>query len=228
MANGFMTFAEVQDSDLKDVSGATVYSDGSLSGLGTTVTTNAASIDIRENFMGYKRKLTAASDLGSGVSRYEMILTQPKVTSIGNGGSLMTFTSFEPSQASCGDFGTGYLYLVDTYTGLPNPSTYSSFVTAGTPPLQPGVPGVVTGVIELGDGKSTEASIIQTNVSLIFTGSSADGSTGTIQGPSGLNDDGEGGGGFQSPTESSGVTSWREVMNMGYQISPENMTRDLD
>ncbi|MDR2613046.1 MAG: hypothetical protein LBG06_09580 [Deltaproteobacteria bacterium] len=49
----------------------------------------------------------------------------------------MTFTSFDPGEAGCGNYGEGLLHLVDSFTGHPDPTTCYLFAGDGGSPNEP-------------------------------------------------------------------------------------------
>ncbi|MDR1546009.1 MAG: hypothetical protein LBU12_04725, partial [Deltaproteobacteria bacterium] len=110
MANGRLTFAEVVETSARkilDVTSARVFSDGSVTGYpGYSGTTRYDTIlekmkDV--NVLGYKRGLNYWSYLNDGYTSdtYEMILTQPKLTAMPNGRSIMSVTTYQPSNSEC-------------------------------------------------------------------------------------------------------------------------------
>jgi Tfp pilus tip-associated adhesin PilY1 len=144
-----------------------------------------------------------------------MIITQPKLVPMGNGRSLMAFTSFLPKASGCGDFGDGYLYLVDTFTGLPDPKTYSLFTTAALPnPASSPLGGRVAGGITTGKGSPTEAFVIVSAAGVTVSASAPDASTTSIFMPIGS-------------VPRSSLTSWKEVLDFGFELSRDSMFSDL-
>ncbi|MDR1109393.1 MAG: hypothetical protein LBP92_01530 [Deltaproteobacteria bacterium] len=225
--DGLMAFADrtPEASRLLDVSGATVLSDGTVRGLPAqprllaTQAGGAASYaavleaSLGPKTIGYRRRLDIGRLLepGSG-HEFEMILSQPKVAGLGDGDSVMAFTSFEPSPGACGSIGQGYQYAVDTFTGLPSPRLRSSFHSL------PGsaVPrDVIAGAIPMGQGRPTEAVILTAEDRLILRGSNSDGGVFDIEIPA------------PGSALSSGLTSWREVLDVGIGLPDDAMAGDL-
>jgi Tfp pilus tip-associated adhesin PilY1 len=212
-ARGMMTFTAVQPGQLTDLSGAEVWSGGQVLGLGT----NQAYSNIRASLkssasMGYRRALDLGQLAYPTLPSYEMIITQPKLIPMGNGRSLMAFTSFSPKQSGCGDFGDGYLYLVDTYTGLPDPDTYSLFTSA---PVATSPQGArVMGGLTTGKGTPTEAFVIASAAGITVSASAPDASTTSIFIPLGS-------------ASLSRLTAWKEVLDSGFQMTPQIMGSDL-
>jgi type IV pilus assembly protein PilY1 len=225
---GRMTFSDRTPDlgKLVDVTGVAVFANGTVTGLpphaeiqglqdGTT-SYNELADAIRGNAsIGYKRRL----DIGyvftpSEPHNYEMIITQPKVFSSGPF-NLMAFTSYEPKESGCGEVGKGYLYMVDTFTGLPNPRTAEYFHSGADAPDSSLPEGQVTGVISTGDGNPTEAFVIASASGITVSASAPDASTFSIFLPA--NDE-----------LSGGLTSWREVLNAGFEMRPEAMSEGLD
>jgi hypothetical protein len=133
---------------------------------------------------------------------------------MGDGKSYMAFTTYEPKEAGCGEMGYGYLYLVDTFTGLPSPETYRAFYTNGNRPSGFGADEAM-GVINTGQGIPTEAYIMATSKGITASASAPDLSVHTI---TILKEEG---------AYVSGLTSWKEVLDYGFELSKEDMTKDL-
>ncbi|MDR2405097.1 MAG: hypothetical protein LBE27_01855 [Deltaproteobacteria bacterium] len=233
-SQGMLTFADMSSAHLIDVSGAKVFRTGVVSGLAsqTGITTAAGgtsqyytlAAEIKSAAVGgYKRKLSSGKVFYSGNDengnpldhRFEMIITQPKLISMGNGSSYMAFSSFEPLESGCGDNGYGFLYLVDTFTGLPSPNIYEAFYTSeGSKPT-----GLeedeVAGVLTTGTGVPTEAYIMATSTGIKASTSAPDMSIHSIE----LNGEDYAG---------EGITSWKEVMNYGFEVPPAKMVEGLD
>ncbi|MDR2351015.1 MAG: hypothetical protein LBF41_10440, partial [Deltaproteobacteria bacterium] len=151
----------------------------------------------------------------TGEHDYEMVITQPKLFTTGAGVSLMAFTSFEPKKSGCGDIGNGYLYLVDTFTGLPEPSTFGVYYSGDTPPPSGLAPDRVMGVISTGPGTPTEAFVTMGADGITVSASAPDFTISSIFLPD--RDD--------PPNK---VTSWKEVLDTGFVIPPDVMTQGLN
>jgi type IV pilus assembly protein PilY1 len=224
-SNGNLTFADRTSESAKiiDVSGAKVFEDGGVKnvptnsllklGAGGTIGYVNLSAVITNTALGYKKKLQSRQLLGGNSQRtYEMVLTQPKVDSIGNGESYMVFTSYEPSLDTCGGFGQSYLHMLDTYTGLPAPKMAISFYNHDSTTLQK---GQVSGTITAGDGKATEAIILKTDGKVVVRTSGQNGSIYDLERPI-------------DESLGSAVISWREVLDSGYSLSKEAMVEGLN
>jgi hypothetical protein len=223
---GYMTFSDrtLEAKNILDLSGATVMKDGTVKNIiyqplllrtigGAASYTEVKAATGKATIVGYKRKFEIGKILEpSSTHNYEMLLSQPKLVTMGEGESLMSFTSFEPSSSDCGVLGQGYQYAVDTFTGLPSPSTKQSFFqqpNAGVPK------DVVTGAISTGEGKPTESVVLSFDGKLIIRTASSDGNIFDIE--------------VANPASklTSGQTSWREVLDMGLEVPKPVMSKDL-
>jgi Tfp pilus tip-associated adhesin PilY1 len=223
---GLMTFADrsSESHKLLDLSGAIVVDGGVVKNiinqpnLLKTSWMQADYAAVRSategpNTIGYKRKLEIGKTLSpKSYQPFEMLLTQPKLVSQGEGESLMAFTTFEPSGETCGAFGLGYQYAVDAFTGLPNPRIKGSFGNVNNPEVPK---EVVTGAVSMGDGRPTETVILSFDNKFIIRASSSEGSVFDIE--------------IDNPGSdvSGGHISWREVLDMGIEIPKEVMTKDI-
>jgi hypothetical protein len=226
--DGFPTYSDrtKDKGSLINVSGATVFKDGSVTGLpaskmlptgpGGTAAYGALKEAIASpGALGYKRRLETGKTLFPGERHaYEMVLTQPKLYSPVRGRSLAAFTSYEPTAVSCGGLGRGYLHLVDAFTGLPEPSTHDYFYAGDQPPAKGVSKDAVIGAIAMGEGNPTEAVVRVSSggVSISATDSAA-GNYG-IQIPVGQFDQG-------------GLVSWKEATDTGMELTPGAMSRGL-
>jgi type IV pilus assembly protein PilY1 len=230
--NGKMTYSDrtLELNKLADLTGASVYRGGMVAGLkaqagltlgtgGTTTYTVLADAIKSDKFIGYKRQLDISRVLQPGITdNFEISITQPKITGLGNGVSLMAFTSFEPNTVTsfCGDLGKSYMYLLDTFTGLPSPMLYSAFSNAPenaesalTDPVN-----LVPGGVLVGDNLATEASFYVTANSVTARTSLG----GSITDVSVEKDKGIG----------NTVISWREALNTGFTLSKDSMVIGLE
>jgi type IV pilus assembly protein PilY1 len=226
-ADGLMTFADVTPDAgrILDVTGAMVLKSGTVTGLaqqpglaagaGGSMPYVALEAAVKgPGFSGWKRRLDAIQQRTGKEGRlHEMVLTQPKLMAMGGGRSLMTVSSFEPGRNPCEGYGSGYMYAVDTYTGLPRPETHYMFKA---PPASSGVsPETVTGVVSLGVGNPTEASILMSRGRMIFRAAASDGGVTDLEY-------------VDAPGTMRGLISWREVTDVGLLLSREAMTEGLD
>ncbi|MDR1109708.1 MAG: hypothetical protein LBP92_03170 [Deltaproteobacteria bacterium] len=230
-SDGNMTYTDrtPQISKLADLTGASVYKSGIVTGvktqaglslgIGGTINYNLLSDAVLGNkFIGYKRQLDVGKIIQPGsADNFEISITQPKITGLGNGTSLLAFTTFEPNSVTsfCGDLGKSYMYLLDTYTGLPHPSLYSAFSAApdnpGSAPIDP--ENQVIGGTLVGDDLATEAIFYITDSSVTARTSLG----GSITDVSVAKDKGIG----------NTVISWREALNTGFTLSKESMVIGL-
>ncbi|MDR1314180.1 MAG: hypothetical protein LBQ12_10930 [Deltaproteobacteria bacterium] len=225
-ADGFMTFSDLtgESARILDVTGGVVYEGGGVAGVAASPHLPGsqsgpvhygliASTLKSPAVIGYKRALKIGDVLYPNQRHsYEMSLTQPKFVILANGKSLTAFTTFEPRAGGCGDTGDGYLYLVDTFTGLPEPSTWSLFNT-GLPPANGS--GAVRGAVSVGKGKPTEAFVVSSASGTAISSSAEDASTVSIFIPA-------------NALPSSRQVSWKEVMDTGFQLTEELMVKDLN
>ncbi|MDR2404810.1 MAG: hypothetical protein LBE27_00365 [Deltaproteobacteria bacterium] len=222
---GAMLFTDMSGAKLIDVSDAHVFNTGDVSGLavqpgltlgpgGTTKYADLAAIIKSSSVGGYKRKLASGKVFYPGEHRYEMVITQPKLITMGNGRSYMAFSSFEPMEAGCGENGYGFLYLVDTFTGLPSPDIYGAFYTGDATKPAALAEGEVAGVLTTGTGTPTEAYITASATGLTASTSAPDMSIHSIT----LS---------KSEVSAHGITSWKEVLDYGFQIKPDKMIQGL-
>ena len=214
-SKGNLTFDEVSDADIRDVSSYTVYADGSTGYLDDGRIKDSGSyydLSVRlasGEYKGYKRRLDTL-----GKERFEMIITQPKIEGLSNGESLLAFTTYESSQELCNSEGRSYLHLADSFTGLPAPYMGSLDLIPGTDKGDGSGAISISGYISAGPGLSTEAYIVTTDEGVVV------GATGQNSSDHKLSIGGR--------TVTSGVISWREVLDMGFSMSVEEMEQGLD
>jgi type IV pilus assembly protein PilY1 len=227
---GYMTFSDrtYDSSRILDVSGYKVYANGAISGVastpnlpnsdtGYTTFSTVSSLLKTSSLIGYKRALNIGTVIYPAQHHaYEMVLTQPKFVLLSNGRSLSAFTSFEPRAGGCGDSGEGYLYLVDTFTGLPDPSTAHLFgdYSQGNPDDPKNPPSSVSGAVAVGQGKPTEAYVITSSAGTTVSASAEDASTVSIF--IGVSD-----------LPASRLLSWKEALNTGFVLTAEQMIQGL-
>jgi hypothetical protein len=215
-----------------DVSGAKVYKSGLVTGLGGVAGLEGlapgpgdslgygalAGALKDDSVLGYRRALDTGGVLGEGGNKYEMILTQPKVNGLSGGESYMAFTSYAPPSADLsgdkGDGGRSYLHVVDTYTGLPVPYMYGLFADFYPHDSAVADDGQVAGHIGAGRGRATEAAILRTDSRTRNMASGQDGGLYDLS--------------LDSELTSRRVISWREVLDTGFTIPPEIMTKGLE
>ncbi|MDR1546095.1 MAG: hypothetical protein LBU12_05165 [Deltaproteobacteria bacterium] len=231
-AKGRLTFKDLTPElgKLVDVSGAKVYDNGAVTGLkpqlgltlaagGSTSYAALAQAIKAPGKRGYKRLLDMGKTLRpAGRHRYELNFAQPKLVAAGRGESLAAFTTFEPSSevGRCGHLGDSFLYLTDSFTGLPSPKLAATFV--GTSPDAPTGPNggqLVTGGLHTGSDKSTEATIFRGDGKIVVSASAGDNSVHAIDVA-------------QPDSFGSSVVSWRESLNTGFSLSEEAMSLDAE
>ncbi|MDR2945906.1 MAG: hypothetical protein LBV79_04070, partial [Candidatus Adiutrix sp.] len=226
-----MTFEEITDkSKIVDVSTVEVYSNGTIKNFTKddgTVDTGVKSYAALQNAMfsddslGYRRKLATWSitgDTGLSAGTQEVCLYQPKIEGLANGQSLATFTTYEPDVNVCNPEGKSYLHVIDTFTGVPAPYMYqmgflpSDKVNSDSSNPDEATPGRhVTGYINAGRGKSTEAWISGDTIGT----NGQDGTPYTLK----------------LPTETAltnAVISWREILDMGFTMEPGQMFQGIE
>ncbi|MDR1039502.1 MAG: hypothetical protein LBR80_04915 [Deltaproteobacteria bacterium] len=222
---GFLTFEDVTPSAhrILDVSGAMVVASGDVVKLKPTegLTTVAGGASYQEveratrspGVAGWKRRLDALGSMsGVPMRAFEMVTTQPKFMTMGGGNSLMAVTSFMPGRDSCFGYGDGFFYVLDTFTGLPRPDTAQMFKPV---PRTNTIPeGLVPGVVPMGIGNPTEATIVVGRGRTVFRAASSDGGVVDLEY-------------INTPGNSNSVTAWREVSNVGFRLTREAMTVGL-
>ncbi|MDR1035687.1 MAG: hypothetical protein LBT40_03670 [Deltaproteobacteria bacterium] len=231
-ASGFMTFSDrtTDSARILDVSGYSVYASGAVAGVtatpnlpdsdkGSSSFATVSSTLRSSSLIGYKKALNIGKVIYPGQKHaYEMVLTQPKFVVLSGGRSLTAFTSYEPRAGGCGDSGDGYLYLLDTFTGLPNPSTGNLFtnekVDPGTSPKPGTQPVAISGAVAVGKGKPTEAYVVTSAAGTTISASAEDASNKSIFI-----------GADELPT--SRQISWREAIDTGFKVTGDQMTIGL-
>jgi type IV pilus assembly protein PilY1 len=221
LADGRMTFAERNVNDLVDVSGAEVYGSGQVVklkpiaglalGTGGTMTYDALARHLRGPAVGYKRRLNLSELLANEKDSQEMVITQPQITRTGADKSVVSFTSYEPTAQTCGDFGRGFMYVADTFTGLGAPHMALLF------PAQSGAagPGLVAGGISTGYGQPAGAVIISVDGKAIIRASTSENSFYDVEVPT-------------DNKQLNTVISWREVLNSGFELPKAIMSDGLN
>jgi type IV pilus assembly protein PilY1 len=224
LINGRMTF-EDQTSKIKtnvlDVTPASVYSSGQVSGLTNILVFNYNDLSEKlgaSAFKGYKRRLNMATVL-SGIDSNELNLNQPKITSVGAGRSILGFTTYEPTAAeTCGDYGQGYMYVLDPFTGSPAPYLADSFKplpAEQAPNGQPTLTGSrISGGVSTGSGQPSAATFVVLGDSVIIRTSTTENSIVDVAIPS-------------EQKMVNNIISWREVFNTGFTLPKGIMTKDL-
>ena len=221
MNNGVMTFEEITNTgDLYDVSDISVYDNGLIEypgGGGTTVTASYSGLRsaiFSDSYAGYRRKLATwsiAGDTGESGGAQEACLYQPKITGLTNGQSLAAFTTYEPDINVCNPEGRSYLHVIDTFTGLPAPYMHQMGFIPGKVSGGEAADGSqgqqVTGYINAGAGKSTEAWIIGD----IVGATGQDGTPHTLRIP-------------REVMVNNAIISWREILDMGFTMKEGSMT----
>jgi hypothetical protein len=232
--DGRLTFKDLTSelSGLVDVTGAKVWDDGSVTDLkshpalaavlrpGGAVGYKSLSRVMRTpGVPGYKRALNMGAVLDpKGAHRYELNHAQPKITGLGQGESLLAFTTFEPNPkpSFCGKLGEGYMYALDAFTGLPSPRLASTF--AGTLPTDSTStvgPRLVTGGIHTASDKNSEAGFFRGEGKLVIRASAADNSVHSLDVPI-------------TSGSSDGVVFWREALDSGFSLSKDAMSLDAE
>ena len=135
---------------------------------------------------------------------FELINTQPQIVSMGNGTSNTAVTVYQTTFNMCDPLGQSYLYLYDTYTGLPSPAMkdYTGMDVGAT--TKDGN-RQMTGVAYIGKGLASQATVTYTEDGIKFTGQGPT-SKGEITAPGGLR---------------SLFMSWREVMDMEFEMDKD-------
>jgi hypothetical protein len=182
LVNGKMTFQEKDMTALADVTGAKVLKSGQVADLlpikglnlakegkiGYDNLSKGGSIDydklakfLRKTAPGYKRRLAGGEILFNFSGHLEMVLTQPQITSLGIGKSIMGLTSYDAQARFCGDFGRGFLYLLDPFTGLPAPDLALNGPALADWPRDWNRSDSVPGIVFAGLGRPSEAILVK-------------------------------------------------------------------
>jgi hypothetical protein len=225
MSNGVLTYGQVVETNsrkLADVSSARVFPDGTVTGYNGASTENYEQILTwmrGDEYLGYKRKLNTWAYINPNytTSKYEMILTQPKIDALPNGRSIMVVTTYEPSNDFCSPEGNSFLMLADTFTGIPAPYMSGLGFDKPTNPIKGGVndEDQITGYLDAGRGQATEAWVIKTTSGTDYGDNSANQVLNFVHRD-------ESSEGFIS-----GTLWWREVMDMGFSLDPEDLEKGL-
>jgi hypothetical protein len=219
-----MTYAEVVEGGanppIVDVSDIKVYDQGALRPIPNG--TGAATYDALSSIMrakdnvgqpvvrGYKRKLESwkviSGNPDPGPTVFELVSTQPKIDGLPNGRSNTVFTSYLTSDNICDPSGESYLQVADTFTGLPAPYMKSYGFTPGDSlVIEDKTANQVTGVKKAGAGMASEAWVLKTGEGTIYGNTSFNSNRNTMFLP-------------KEQSEASSVVSWREVLDMGFDL----------
>jgi type IV pilus assembly protein PilY1 len=222
LKNGHMTFKERSVRALADVSGGQVYKSGQVANLGSipglplgqggTTTYQSLVQALRQpTVQGFKRHLDLTKLLTGAKKSIEMILTQPQITSVGVDKSILSFTTYELTSQSCGDFGRGFMYVVDTFTGLPAPHLALSF--------QPktGVAGtdLIAGGVSTGFGQPSGVSLLYVDGKVVVRSATSENSVFDVEVAS-------------DQRSYKNLIAWREVLNTGLSLPPAVMSEKID
>ncbi|MDR1315204.1 MAG: hypothetical protein LBQ12_16320 [Deltaproteobacteria bacterium] len=226
-ASGNLTFRDrTQDSsNIVNVSGVKVFKSGAVTDVpAQSLAAASAASSYREladaiasgSSAGYKRRLDTGSVFRPGEPHaYEMILTQPKFVSAGPGKSLAAFTSFEPKPSECGAAGYGYMYVVDTFTGLPEPSVHDAYHSSSSAPSADLMPGQLVGAMDVGEGNPSEAFVTVSSSGVTISAAAADVGIHSYTLPRG-------------ESQNSRIVSWKEVQDTGFKLTPSAMVSKLE
>jgi hypothetical protein len=238
LIGGRMTFKDQTEflGSLVDVSGVSVYPSGKVTGLpGASNYGGVQAKMLPSTVRGYKRRLNMVNIL-TGQESHELSDTQPKIASVGTGRSIVAFTSYEPSGESCGDFGNSYMYVLDTFTGLPpvylaevfSGASVSNQPDVGTPSTpgggtpsppdddsSPSTESAISGGIHIGTGENNGATITVAANKVIVSAKNE--SNGVRELPI-----------ISSLGLPNNVISWREVFNTGFTLPKDMMIEDLE
>jgi type IV pilus assembly protein PilY1 len=220
LINGRMTFGTVSVAGLIDVSDATVFTSKVVTGIPdiTNYPALTAAMSLPTT-PGYKRRLNLSSLL-KGRDLNEISLTQPQITSIGVGKSVLAFTSYAPPKGDgCGETGEGFMYVVDPFTGLAAPYLSSMFKLISV--SDPGNDGndsppdmIISGGVSTGSGQPSGVVLSHTDDALIVRTTTTENATidGKIR---------------TEKSVTNSIISWREVFNTGFQLPKSIMGKGL-
>lgn len=167
---------------------------------------------------GYKRKLQTWQTLpvkgagntyekqdSPGNTVFEIITTQPKLDAVDEKESNMVFSTYITACNICEPLGDGYLYVVNTYTGLPAPYMIDYSLSAGMPGPKDGDTVQITGIKRSGVGMPSEAWIIKSSEGTMYGNTSYNSARNTVFVP-------------KQQSNVSAYISWREVTDMGFDM----------
>ncbi|MDR1608161.1 MAG: hypothetical protein LBT38_07105 [Deltaproteobacteria bacterium] len=221
LANGRMTFADRSDLTytLIDVSQAEVFENGSVTISNITGIYDYNAINDRLNLnstLGYKRRFNLSERLTGSTSSNEIATTPARVSNVGSGNSILAITTYEPKVESCGDYGQGFMYVLDPFTGLPSPFLAKAFKSSSTttPPVPGAPPQPITGGVSTGSGQPSAASLVILGDTVIARTSTTENSIVDVSVTT-------------DQKISDNVISWREVFNAGFELSQNMMTDDV-
>ena len=139
---------------------------------------------------------------------FELINTQPKIDGLANGRSNTVVTVYQTTFDICNPLGQSYLYLFDTFTGLPAPymADYIGFDFGHTDSSSSSDVSQVTGVKAAGRGIASEAWIMKGSGQTVYGDTGALGNQVPIIAPN---------------TITSGFMSWREVKEMEFDMGTD-------
>ncbi|MDR2140665.1 MAG: hypothetical protein LBR11_02575 [Deltaproteobacteria bacterium] len=224
LKNGLLTFKTQKVEDLLDVSNGLVYKSEDVAGLpdfGRVAYEYLTNYLATSNKAGYKRKLNLGSFL-LNQNLSEIALTQPQVTSLGAGRSVLALTTYAPGGSACGDTGQGFMYVVDPFTGLAAPYlakmfklvTQSGGVTSQATGGESAEELIIPGGASTGDGQPSAAVLVQAGGSLIVRATTT--ANATIDGKVSTDE-----------MVTNAIVSWREVFNTGFQLPKAIMSEGL-
>ncbi|MDR1608912.1 MAG: hypothetical protein LBT38_10970 [Deltaproteobacteria bacterium] len=232
LINGLLTFSDQTDNaqNLLDVSAFKVFPSGMTYDPDNNANhflsyKNLTQLLRNDMIPGYKRRLNLSTKLNSSgpTESNEISTTQPKITSLGSGNSILAFTTFAPKNGTCGDTGTSYIYVLDPFTGLPGPYLSGLFKPIeGSTQFIPEVNKVETEIASgasAGNGPVTEATLMIVESpgggnSITIGCNGSDGGCPPVKTPSTL--------------ATNSLISWREAFNVGFSLSKTTMSQDLN
>jgi type IV pilus assembly protein PilY1 len=224
LKNGLLTFKTQKVEDLLDVSNGLVYKSEDVGGIpdfGLVAYEYLTNYLATSTKAGYKRKLNLGSFL-LNQNLNEIALTQPQVTSLGSGRSVLALTTYAPGHDSCGDVGQGFMYVVDPFTGLAAPYlaqmfklvTQSGGVTSQATGEESAEELIIPGGASTGEGQPSAAVLVQAGGSLIVRATTT--ANATIDGKVTTDE-----------MVTNAIVSWREVFNTGFQMPKAIMSEGL-
>ncbi|MDR1607749.1 MAG: hypothetical protein LBT38_04990 [Deltaproteobacteria bacterium] len=222
LKNGRMTFNSRDINRLADVSSGQVYASGLVAnlkafpgltvGVGGTTTYAILSKALKgDQVFGYKRRLNLTNILNGGTSSLEIATTQPQIASAGTEKSILGFTTYELTTQPCGAFGRGFMYVLDTFTGLPAPHLALSF-SAKTGPAGS---DLIPGGIATGYSQPTGAIALNVDGKVIIRSSTSENAIHDIEIVS-------------ENRVFKDLITWREAIDLGLDLSDKIMTDKLE
>jgi hypothetical protein len=172
---------------------------------------------------GYKIKLDLAKTLGTynqDKTNFEVIIHQVLIDRLANGSSNMVATVYLTSNTICDPSGNSLMYVADTFTGLQPPymSEYGleggDTITVTDSEGKPVTYKQNTGLKDAGKGLGSAPTMLKTAEGTSYNITNANSAITSIP----LSN---------TQSETSNIVSWREVLNMGFDLTDADLVDGL-